>query len=350
MRVLMIVQLVDEQDWLRGFIVPWIRSLAAQVDHLHVLTLEKGQAALPDNVTMYSMGKELGRDRLRELAAFHQTMSRIGPEVDIFFSHMTPRYTWLAAPYAALFRKPQVLWFVHRQVSWELRLAHHAAARIVTASPESFRLQSSKVTVLGHGIDLTHFYPASEQAPGPVVLSVGRLSPIKNHEILIQAIAHLRDQGCNLKVSIAGGETPENPGYAKHLQDLVRSLKLENQVRLLGAIPYQDIPALYREAALTVNLCPTGGMDKAVLESMACGVPALVRNKTFLPLLESYESALWCQHLDPQRVAAQLQGFLSQPPHWRAEVAAQLRQRIQADYSLDVLTERLVGLFSELSS
>jgi glycosyltransferase involved in cell wall biosynthesis len=350
MRVLMIVQLVDEQDWLRGFIVAWIRSLAARVDHLHVLTLEERRASLPDNVSVYSMGKEHGHNRLRELAAFHQTLSRIVPEVDVIFSHMTPRYTWLAAPYAALFRKPQILWFVHRQVSWELRLAHRAAARIATASPESFSLPSSKVTLLGHGIDLAHFYPASEPAPRPSVLSVGRLSPIKNHEILIQAIAHLRDQGCReLQVAIAGGETPENPGYAKHLRDIVRSLRLENQVRLLGAVPYRDIPTLYREAALTVNLCPTGGMDKAALESMACGVPALVHNETFLPLLESYESVLWCQHLDPQRVAAQLQGLLSQSPRWRAEVGSQLRQRIKAGYSLDVLTERLVDLFAEIT-
>jgi hypothetical protein len=57
MRPLMIVQLIDEYDWLRGFIVPWVRALAERVEHLHVLTLEQREARLPDNVTVYSMGK-----------------------------------------------------------------------------------------------------------------------------------------------------------------------------------------------------------------------------------------------------------------------------------------------------
>ena len=48
MRVLMIVQLVDEREWLRGFTVDWIRALAARVERVEVLTLEQGQADLPD--------------------------------------------------------------------------------------------------------------------------------------------------------------------------------------------------------------------------------------------------------------------------------------------------------------
>ena len=37
----------------------------------------------------------------------------------------------------------------------------------------------------------------------------------------------------------------------------------------------------YISASSHINLCATGGMDKAVLEGMACGVPTLVRNESF---------------------------------------------------------------------
>lgn len=350
MRVLMIVQLIDEHDWLRGFIVPWVRALAGRVVHLHVLTLEQREAVLPANVTIHSMGKEQGHNRLRELAAFHQTLSRITPQVDVLFSHMTPRYTWLAAPYAMLHRKPQILWFVHKHVSFELRLAHAAAARIVTASDESFNIRSDKVRVLGHGIDLTHFIASPVGTPECRILSVGRLSPIKNHHVLIEAAAHLRDRGISdFEILIAGGDTPESPEYPRQLRDLVRNLNLESQVRFLGAIPYREMPALYQQAALTVNLCPTGGMDKAVLESMASGVPVMVHNSTFLPLLADERASLWSESLDPSQVADQLAHLLSLSVQDRAMLGLKLSERVRIHYGLDTLMDRLVEVFREVT-
>ncbi len=352
MRVLMMVQLIDEQDWLRGFIVPWVRALAAQVERVDVLTLEQHKADLPANVTVQSMGKERHHKRLYELMRFHQAMRQMAPQVDVIFSHMTPRYTWLAAPYAFLYKKPQVLWFVHRQVSLELRLAHAVATRIVTASPESFRLPSHKVAVLGHGIDLTCFYPAEIPSPERLILSVGRLSPIKNHEILIEAVAHLiaRDGYQDVQVAIAGASTAESSNHKDHLQALSRKLGVDRWVRFLGAVPHQEIPALYRRAALTVNLCPTGGMDKAVLESMASGVPVIVHNRTFLPFLGDEAETLWCRTLDPELVAGQIAALLDQPPYSRAELGIRLRERVEAEHSLEKLVGRLVEVFEQTMS
>lgn len=350
MRVLMIVQLIDEHDWLRGFIVTWVRALAARVERLDVLTLEQHDAILPSNVTVHSMGKERGHHRAREFAVFHRTLSRLTPHVDVIFSHMTPRYTWLAAPHAMLHGKPQVLWYVHRHVSWELRLAHAAASRIVTASEESFNIRSNKVRILGHGVDLTHFNAPVTLNSGCTILSVGRLSPIKNHHLLIEAVAHLRDRGfTNFEVLIAGGETTESRDYPRQLRSLVRELNLEAQVRFLGAIPHRDMPALYQQATLSVNLCPTGGMDKAVLESMASGIPTMVHNSTFLPLLADERANLWSESLEPSKIADQLMRVLNMPDHERDALSLSLADRVRTHYGLDALMDRLIGVFREVA-
>jgi hypothetical protein len=49
MRVLLIVQELNEASWVRGFIADWARSLARQpqIDHLHILALELGQFTPP---------------------------------------------------------------------------------------------------------------------------------------------------------------------------------------------------------------------------------------------------------------------------------------------------------------
>lgn len=350
LRVLMLVQLVDEGEWLRGFIVTWIRKLADRVSHVDVVTLELGDAALPANVSVYSMGKEKGFGRARLLLEFHRIMAHIGRDADVYFSHMTPLYTLIAAPYAALFHKPQVMWFVHRSVTPILRLAHKAAARVVTASPESYGILGDKVDVLGHGIDLEQFKPSRGAPEGRLILSVGRLAPIKNHEALLEGAARLFERPGfeNVQIAIAGGTTGEFPEYERGLRTLAESLGVSNRVEFLGAVPPSKMPTLYQRAALSVNLCPTGGMDKAVLESMACGLPVLVHNRTFLPLLGQDAGRLWSETLEAGILADRLAALLTLNEAEREAISQRLLATVREGYSLDALIDRLVRVFETL--
>ncbi len=354
MRVVMLVQLVDEGDWVRGFIVTWIRELAARVEHLDVITLEQRKGALPANVTVYSMGKERGFGRPRLLIGFYRALLRVIRRADVIFCHMTPTYTWIAAPLAWLFGKPQVLWFVHRQVTPGTRLAHAAAARIVTASRESYTLfDERKVTILGHGIDLSQFRPAQGPPPDPpLILSVGRLAEIKNHDKLIAALPDLLARpGCEEARAAIVGDVMEGQDTAYHdrLYRMRDELGLGDRVEMPGAVPYREMPALYRQAAVTVNLCPTGGMDKAVLESLASGVPVLVHNRTFLPLLGDDADLLWVDSLEPEAIAGRLAAILTLPAGERAALTQRLAERVHAEYGLPELMDRLVAVLADVT-
>src|SRR5688572_18184139 len=111
MRLLMITQKIDPDDQVLAFTIGWIREIAARVENLHVLCLEQHPVTLPSNVTVWSMGKEHGRNRIRELIRFCSTLLRMLPHVDIVFTHMVPRYAVLAAPLAAIYRRPQIMWY-----------------------------------------------------------------------------------------------------------------------------------------------------------------------------------------------------------------------------------------------
>lgn len=354
MRVLMLTRRADIDDPEVGFVHGWIEQLAdhPRVDHLDVICLEVGRIDLPPHVSVTSMGKELGYGRLRQVLTFQRLIAPVIRPADVVFGHMIPRYTLLAAPWAKGYGKPMVQWYAHREVHTELRLAHTLVDRVVTASPESFRLPSDKVTVIGHGIDMTAFHPSDEptDAEERLIAAVGRLSPIKHYEALIDAAAELvnRPGFGDVRFVIAGGETAEDPGYGQSLRDRALARGLEDRFEFLGPLPPREIPALYRRAALTVNLCPTGGLDKAVVESFASGVPAVVRNETFRPLLAEDASALWSPDLDAGQIADRLAGILSMPTAERAALENRLADRSRATYSLEVLIDRLVGVFDEV--
>ena len=325
----------------------WIRALAAQaeVEHLHVLTLEFSQpdVSLPDNVTVQSMGKEHGVGRGPELVAFYRGILRVIRDVDFIFSHMTPRYTWLAAPLAFLFRKPQMLWFTHRKVSVELRAALLAARWAVTASPESFPIQSKKVHVMGHGIDTEIFSPNAEtesDADRALILAVGRISPIKNHHVLLEAAALLKDEP--LKFAIAG--KPAAPGdedYQQKLLDRCAELSLsEEKFALAGAQSMDEMVALYWRASLVVNLSPPGLFDKAVLEAMLTATPVIVTNAIF----DVGDDFLISDANDPAVVAERIRAVMALSAEERARIGAELREKAASAHGLSRLMARIVAL------
>ncbi len=350
----MLTRRVDKNDWLAGFTHGWVERIAQhpQVNQLDVVCLERGTADLPVNVTLRSMGKELGYGRLKELRTLWQAVSDVITEVDVVFGHMIPRYILAASPYILRYRVPVVQWYTHRKVTLELRLVHLFASQMVTASHESFNLPSNKLTVLGHGIDMHKFAPLSTLPQTRRVVAVGRLSPIKHYETLIEAVALLQQRsGFNDVVfQIAGGTTPQQgEAYTQSLHDLAEQLGVSNVIEFMGPVAHEDIPNLLHTASLSVNLCPTGGVDKAVIESMAAGVPTVVRNATFIDLLDNQRDLLWCQDLDPTCVAEKLAHLLKMDADKRHEIGLQLRERAKQQYDLDGLVERLVTVFEKAS-
>jgi glycosyltransferase involved in cell wall biosynthesis len=344
----MLVQKVDERDWLMSFALKWIRALAARVDRVDVIALERREADLPTNVFVQSMGKERGYGRARELIAFYGALGGMIRDVDVIFSHMTPRYVLTSAPLALLFGKPQILWFTHRQTSLELRLATALSTYVVSAVPDSFPLPTPKLRVLGHGIDTDFYAPDPTCVPDspPLIVYVARLMPIKRQDALLKAVG----TGVEARVALVGGvPAGHDASYLDTLKALARDLGIEDRVTFTGGLLSEAVRDLLRRATLAVNLSPPGLFDKAALESMLVGVPTLASNPAFNDLLGEYVPRLSiADPNDTQVLAERLRALLALPPDERQGMAADVRERVMAAHSLDRLMDKLVALMANL--
>ena len=352
MRVLMMTQMLDRNHEILGFTHTWVEALAARVERVIVVPVEEGKYSLPDNVTVASMGKEDGRGRLGRAAGFYSALLRYLPEVDVLFAHMSPRYVLAAAPLAGLFRKPITLWYTHRELSPELRLAIPLTRHIATAHPSSFPVADPKVRALGHGIKLDSYQPSAELPPDPpVIVSLSRLSPIKRHETLIRAAALLRDRHGDppARFVIAGGRPGDNPSdYEDSLRAEIQRLRLEGYVSLWGAIPADGVAAVFRDASVALNASPPGLFDKAALESMLCAVPTIVANPAFDDLLGDHVDLLRLPSGDDAAgLADRLATLLAMTPEARRAIGMEVRARVAAGHSLATLMDRLVALMAE---
>jgi len=276
----------------------------------------------------------------------------LGKKVDLVFIHMCPRYAILAAPFAKLMRVPTVMWFTHRSVNNELRIAHWLVDKVVTASRESFRLKSYKVVITGHGIDTDRFKPLDVRSEGntKVILSVGRISPIKDYETLITAADILikgRNFG-NLKFLIIGGVgTEAQKGYLGMLHRMVADHGLGEYIEFAGPVPHRDIVAYYQNCDLFVNLSHTGSLDKAMLEAMACGNAPITSNEAFTSVLDDYADRLMFDEGSVDGLVEKSLAILRVSNEARVALGQELRDIVLKGHNLERLMESLLRIFKE---
>ncbi len=353
MRLCYITYKVDAHNALVGHVVGWIKELARHLEQIEVVCLAAAPTEFPANVRVHSLGKESGVSRIGRWRKFFQVIWNLRTEIDSVFCQFSPEYVIGIAPLAFLRRWPITFWYTHRHVGFRLRLATAFARCIVTATPESFGLKTTKLRVIGHGIDTERFRPKNNSLPKtPTLLAVGRRSPIKNYELLIDSVEILVKQYDweDLRVRVVGGDQGNAPpAYADQLQERINAAGLSEIVKLVGPVPFDQIPTEYNAASLHINLCPTGGMDKAVLEGMACGTLTLVRNETFRPLLAPLESGLLSGPDRPEVIAEHISTMLSRSEKEQLQLGKQLRQAMLENYGQAAFAKRLSDVLIQAS-
>lgn len=99
----------------------------------------------------------------------------------------------------------------------------------------------------------------------------------KNHEVVIRALMALSTRNVQICV-VASGHTadPRAPQHFNMLQRLVIDNNLQNNFRILGAIPYCDVQALLQGCSALINPSYFEGWSTTVEEAKASGVPLIL--------------------------------------------------------------------------
>jgi phosphatidylinositol alpha-1,6-mannosyltransferase len=103
---------------------------------------------------------------------------------------------------------------------------------------------------------------------------VGRLQPSKGPLEALQAFAAVKQSFPEATLKVAGSCNDEP--FKRRLVDYVDMHNLQDSVRFLGAVPYEELPRFYQQADLFLFPSPYEGLPSVVLESMACGTPPVV--------------------------------------------------------------------------
>ncbi len=139
------------------------------------------------------------------------------------------------------------------------------------------------------------------------ILSVAAFHPHKNLYRLIEAYKILKDRyGSGHKLVLVGMKARAS----KAVEDAIKGMSLEKDVIFTGWIPVEDIPILYKGAAVFVFPSLFEGFGIPPIEAMTCGTPVAVSNATSLPEVVG-EAGLFFNPLDIEDIAEKIFKIIS---------------------------------------
>jgi glycosyltransferase involved in cell wall biosynthesis len=307
MKLLIFTQKVDKNDSVLGFFHSWLLGFAKHCEKVTVICLQKGEYNLPNNVRVLSLGKENNKSRVKILWNFYYYIWQERKNYDAVFVHMNPIYVILGGFFWRIMGKKIALWYTHKNVDLKLRLAEKITNIIFTASRESFRLDSDKLQITGHGIDTDIFRPvAHPRREYFQICSVARISEAKNQKLMIDAMEILKANSFKAQLHIVGSALAEKDRiYEKNIREIVKNKNLSEEIIFSGNIVPEKLPNFLQKMNLLINLSSTGSMDKAVLEAMACGLQILTSNEAFAPVL----TAVHMTDGNPKNIATKIESL-----------------------------------------
>ncbi|CUH79431.1 exopolysaccharide biosynthesis GT4 family glycosyltransferase EpsE [Tropicibacter naphthalenivorans] len=118
-------------------------------------------------------------------------------------------------------------------------------------------------------------YEAPEKGRPIKVFACGRLNIVKGHQDLMSATRQLIDQGVDVRVEIAGEDDDGGTGYRKELEEHLKKLRLQDHVKLLGAIDAGAVRQKLQEAHIFALASWHEPLGVAYMEAMSMGVPTI---------------------------------------------------------------------------
>lgn len=304
-------------------------------DEIHIISLidkdieeTKVQVLAGDaKLKIYSVGKINLKNRKKHVERIVELVKKINPDVIRTFNPFVEG--WLAAKCSKQLNIPMYL-SLHTQYDENRKLAKKNLKKYLalkytekTIEPEVIK-QAKKITVvykiiepyvkrfvnespeiLHNKIDFNRFTDAKPVyvSEKPLIISVGALIPVKNHECIIETMKLVDAELLIIGDGILHDE----------LTDKVKKWNLTDKVKIIRSVPHEKIQGYYSSAsvfALAYNP-RVEGIPMPVMEAMAAGLPVIIPFSETEFSEEWENSGLFCKEITPESFAEKINSILN---------------------------------------
>lgn len=172
------------------------------------------------------------------------------------------------------------------------------------------------------------------------ILFVGRLSPNKRQEDLIEMYYHLNQIDRGTRLCIVGDGHPESP-YVRQLQERIAKFNLKDDVVITGRVSESQLLAFYKRAHVFVSMSEHEGFGVPLIEAMWFDIPVVAYKSSAVSETLGEAAFLFTDKTKLKEVAALVYFILSD---------SELRSRIissQRKVRRNYLFENLKGIYEK---
>jgi glycosyltransferase involved in cell wall biosynthesis len=240
--------------------------------------------------------------------------------------------------------------FRKQMQSFLLRYGTHSQLGVSTAVAEHYsaHLNLQNVKVIHNAFPILNLPDEQEKvrarygiAPNEFVMIMpGRLSPEKNHNILLQALTILKQRNLRPHLLIIGDGPLRDSLHNKIVQE-----QLLEQVILHKAIPHEELLSLVHSLDISVITSTSEGFPLAPAEAMALAKPVIATNVGGVTdLIENGVSGLLIPSGDAVSLADKI-AQLMKNTKLRERLGQAGRKRIETCFSVDVIAKRYMEYY-----
>jgi glycosyltransferase involved in cell wall biosynthesis len=216
---------------------------------------------------------------------------------------------------------------------------------------------AEKLHVIYPLIDLDQFpprhAPPQNGTPGSgalTIVSIGRLTEYKGLIYLVEACRLLKERGVAFVCQIVGEGEDREP-----LEAAIKRYDLQDSVKLLGSLPYKEVPPLLEQATLFALPCiiadngDRDGMPLVLIEAMAREVPVVSSDVIGLKELVRPEVGLLAPPRDPAALAEAMVALYRAGPQQQQAMGRAGRAIVENELAKEVGAARLAELIAKYS-
>jgi glycosyltransferase involved in cell wall biosynthesis len=192
-----------------------------------------------------------------------------------------------------------------------------ATARLLVAD---YGVRTDRLTVVRPGTDRAASAPR-RSGKALTLLAVGAIVPRKGYDVLVEALAKLKDRRWRLLIV---GDPTRSPDTARRLSEVITRHGLADRIELTGPVTQERLAEFYKVADLFVLPSRFEGYGMAYTEAIAHGVPVIGTKVGAIPDTVPSGAGILIPPEDVDALAATLRRLIDDAPARERLVAGAL--------------------------
>lgn len=312
---------------------------------------------------------------LKDLQKVRRVLKR--EKIDILHSHFLGANTWFGT---LSFFKPHIVTVMGGDVKGETwqpnaniqeRMLTPMAlekADVVTVWSNNigkivsrYRRKTPVFETVHGGIDLQRFTPAAAKPKyllerlgipegSRIVFSPRLVRRLYNIDQIARAAGLVCDKLPGTYFIIALPTIILDEEYTEEIKEIFAGNAARDKVRYVSTIPHNEIADYFRLADVTVSIPSTDGTPMSVLESMACGAPAVIGDLSDYDAdyFENEKTVLTVDVNNPQAIAEAVLRYLNEPD-FAARISGEAFRRVQESGSVEFQMSKMEQIYQRLA-